>query len=256
MARGTEMENERLKIWLGFTKFILGTVVLGFFSMTINAKIQDRQIKINEEIRKSEIQLKDSAQESENLSKYISIALDKDLTKRRDFAKYFESVSKLDETKSRWTSYVKFIEKEISNNIKNLKSLQGKVKDRRKTLRELETEHKKYIRNEMKLSKEIETLKHKLKYLKPDIPEDSRPKSKSSDEVDKYKYKLSNLEKQLNESIQSKEKRDIEIKIQDIKVELSLYEEKSRELQSELSARSVPATPYEENTWSDWKTIK
>ena len=250
------MENERLKIWLGFTKFILGTVVLGFFSMTINAKIQDRQIKINKEIRKSEIQLKDSAQENENLSKYIDIALDKDLTKRRDFAKYFESVSKLDETKSRWTSYVKFVEGEISNNIGMIGDIQDRVKDRKKTLRELKTEHRKYIRNEMKLSKEIETLKDKLRYLKPDISEDSRLKSKSSNEIDKYKYKLSNLEKQLNESIQSKEKRDVEIEIQAIKVELSLDEEKSRELQSELSARSVPATPYEENTWGDWKTIK
>ena len=76
------MDDERLKIWLGFTKFLLGTFALGLFSILINLQI-----------RSSEITLKETSQENENLSKYISLALDKDLTRRRDFAKYFASVS-------------------------------------------------------------------------------------------------------------------------------------------------------------------
>lgn len=257
------MDDDRLKIWIGFTKFLLGTFALGLVSIWINYGIQDRQIKINEQIRNSEITLKETAQENENLSKYISLALDKDLTRRRDFAKYFASVSKTEDAKVRWQSYVKFVENEIGRNLKKQKDLEEKYINMKKELRKLEPRYEKYARNEIKLSKELETIKDELKKLEYSIAEDTQPESKLSDEIIKYRDEQRKLDKQLVESIQSKDKRDIETKIQDIKIELALEQEEIKDLRSELRSRSVPSAQGEEKTkdtflqeWGAWKADK
>ncbi len=257
------MEDERLKIWIGFTKFLLGTFALGLVSILINYGIQDRQIKINEQIRNSEIKLKETAQENENLSKYISLALDKDLTRRRDFAKYFASVSKTEDAKVRWKSYVKFVENEIDRNLKKQKELGDEYIKKKKELRKLEPLYGKYARNEIELSKELDTIKDKLRKLEYSMAEDIQLESKLSDEIIKYRDEKGKLDKQLIDSIQSKEKRDIEIKIQDIKIELALEQEEITDLRSELRSRSVPSAQGEEKTkepflkeWGAWKADK
>lgn len=255
------MEDGRLKIWLGFAKFLLGTFALGLVSIWINYGIQDRQIKINDKIRSSEIKLKETAQENENLSKYISLALDKDLTRRRDFAKYFASVSKTKEkdAKLNWHSYVKFIEEEIDRNIKKQQELEEENKKKKIELRKLEPRFEKCVRNEIELSKQIEMIKDKLENLEYSIAEDIQPESKVSNEINKYRDEQRKLEKQLIESIQSKERRDFETKIQDLKIELALGQEKLKDLRSELRSRSVPSAQGEEKTkdiflqkWGAW----
>jgi len=255
------MEDQRLKIWLGFTKFLLGTFALGLVSILINYGIQGRQIKINEQIRNSQIRLKETAQENENLSKYIDLALDKDLTKRRDFAKYFASVSKTEDAKLRWNSYVVFVEEEINRNLKNLQELEDKYKKKKMELRILEPRHEKFVRNEIELSEEIEKIKDEVRKLEYSIAEDIQLENKLSGEMKKYKDEQRKLEKQLIESIQSKGKRDIEIQIQDIKIELALEQENIKDLRSELRSRSIPSAQGEEKIkdtflkeWGAWKT--
>lgn len=42
------MDNEKLKIWLGFAKFLLGTVFLGLVTTFVNNGIQNREIELKE----------------------------------------------------------------------------------------------------------------------------------------------------------------------------------------------------------------
>jgi uncharacterized protein YjbI with pentapeptide repeats len=128
--------DSRLKIWIGLCKFLLGTFALGLFGTIINSEIQKRQIEVNRELKTSEIKLKETLQENENLSKYIELALDKDLTRRRDFAKYFQSVSKTDQT--RWAAYVRFIEEEMDKNVNKQGDIKNKVSELLTNIRELE----------------------------------------------------------------------------------------------------------------------
>lgn len=61
------MTDERLKIWLGFGKFVLGTVVIGLVAHFINYEIQNRKVELKEAELRREIELK----ETEQLGKFI-----------------------------------------------------------------------------------------------------------------------------------------------------------------------------------------
>ena len=43
------MELEKLKEWLGFWKFFLGTFILGLATFLVNKDIQNREIEIKEQ---------------------------------------------------------------------------------------------------------------------------------------------------------------------------------------------------------------
>jgi hypothetical protein len=72
---------DRLRIWLGFAKFLLGTVALGVMSAVLNKQIQDRTLA-----------MKEQEQQQEYVKQFVSQALDDNLEKRVRFAHYFSSL--------------------------------------------------------------------------------------------------------------------------------------------------------------------
>lgn len=72
---------DRLRLWLGFGKFLLGTVALGVMSAVLNKQIQDRTLA-----------MKEQEQQQEYVKQFVNQALDDNLEKRVRFAHYFSSL--------------------------------------------------------------------------------------------------------------------------------------------------------------------
>ena len=100
------MTDERLKIWLGFWKWLISSVVItggiAWATTIINAKHKDTElaIKVNQE-------------EKEYLTSFLERALDDNLEKRHRFAQYFANVTSSNEYKQGWKNYLNSIEKEL-----------------------------------------------------------------------------------------------------------------------------------------------
>lgn len=92
------MDNERLKIWLGFAKFLLGTFILGLVTTFVNNEIQNREIELKE---------------IEQLGKFIDHALTEDVGVRKRFAHYFSKVTRSERLRKRWEDYYKDVEIEF-----------------------------------------------------------------------------------------------------------------------------------------------
>ncbi|WP_219061969.1 hypothetical protein [Pseudomonas sp. UMAB-08] len=112
------MTDERLKIWLSFAKFLLGTFAIGVVTTLINAKFQAREITLKEQ---------------EHLSKFVDTALGKDLGPRLLMARYFANVTQSEALKSGWNNYLASLEAEFKNKTESVVSA-------RKRLGELESE--------------------------------------------------------------------------------------------------------------------
>jgi lysozyme family protein len=99
----TPQELEKLKLWLGFAKFLVGTVALGLLTAYINYQIQARQLDLAQ--RKEEIA---------SLGNYIKYALDKDIDQRIKFAHYFATLTISDDISARWRRYLGDLQNEAS----------------------------------------------------------------------------------------------------------------------------------------------
>lgn len=75
------MTDERLKTWLGFGRCVLGSFVLGLFSILINMEIQDRELELKEQ---------------EQIASFHTHALQEDVGVRHRFAQYFATVTRSD----------------------------------------------------------------------------------------------------------------------------------------------------------------
>jgi hypothetical protein len=93
------MDNERLTIWVGFAKFVLGTFILGLVTAFINNEIQNREIELKE---------------IEQLGKFIDHALTEDVGVRKRFAHYFSKVTRSEKLRERWSEYYKDVEVEFN----------------------------------------------------------------------------------------------------------------------------------------------
>jgi len=71
------MTDERLKIWVGLVKFLLGTFALGLVTTLINKEFQEREIELKE---------------LEQLGKFVEHAIQEDIGIRKRFAEYFSKV--------------------------------------------------------------------------------------------------------------------------------------------------------------------
>ncbi len=71
----------RLRLWLGFAKFVLGTVAVGVLSAVLNQQIQSRTLA-----------MKEVEQQQEYVKQFVVQALDDNLEKRVRFAHYFSSL--------------------------------------------------------------------------------------------------------------------------------------------------------------------
>lgn len=92
------MDNEKLKIWLGFVKFLLGTFFLGLITTFVNNEIQNREIELKE---------------IEQLGKFIDHALTEDVGVRKRFSHYFAKVTRSDRLRERWQEYYADVEIEF-----------------------------------------------------------------------------------------------------------------------------------------------
>ena len=98
-------DSQNIDRIIGIVKFLIGTAGLGIISTYINGQIQER-----------EVQIKERAQSQENLSRYIELAIDKDLNKRRDLAKYFKHLSRTEDERERWGEYLSVVNEDIDKN--------------------------------------------------------------------------------------------------------------------------------------------
>lgn len=102
------MENEKLKLWLDFGKFFLGTFLIGFVSLVIKWGFQDREIAIKE---------------SQQVGEYVEYALLEDVAVRKRFAEYFKTVLVSDDHRERWEKYFTLVESEYGEKVERRDSL-------------------------------------------------------------------------------------------------------------------------------------
>jgi len=93
------MAEDRLRIWLGLGKFLVGTVAVGVFSTWISHGIETRQVELKE---------------MEEIGKFVEYALDENVALRLRFAQYFSTVVRSEELRTRWAVYSKLVEEEYA----------------------------------------------------------------------------------------------------------------------------------------------
>ena len=106
------MENDKLKLWLEFGKFFLGTFLIGFISMIVKLGFEDRELAIKE---------------SEQIGQYVEIALREDVGVRKRFAEYFKTVSIAREYRQRWEAYFNIVNREFISIQHEVDEFQAKI---------------------------------------------------------------------------------------------------------------------------------
>ena len=106
------MDNERLTIWMNFTKFLLGTFALGLVATILNNEIQDREIELKE---------------LEQLGQFIDYALTEDVGVRKRFAQYFSKVTRSDKLRERWSDYHSIVDQEYQHTISEKENIKEKL---------------------------------------------------------------------------------------------------------------------------------
>ena len=155
---------EKLKIWVGFAKFILGTVAVGGATVYLNAEIQSQTLKSEERKFNQRLELDKLKNEQQALGRYVGLALDKDLQKRIRFAHYFSTLTSSKELKSKWDIYLAALRKEANQVKRTLAKKTEQIVVQRPQAKTLE--QKATI---IALSKDIKRLSSQL-YGKPLIP--------------------------------------------------------------------------------------
>ena len=93
------MTGDKLKLWLDFSKFLLGTVVVGLVSLWINSGIETRQVELKE---------------MEEIGRFVEYALEENVGVRMRFAQYFSTVVRSEELRERWEAYSELVEMEFT----------------------------------------------------------------------------------------------------------------------------------------------
>lgn len=114
------MENqERLGLWLGFAKFVLGTVVLGLVTTFVNHEIQSRQLEAQREKQAWELELaaevqtgKLALEEQAHLATFIQHALAETIETRVRLAQFWAKVTTSPTLKAGWEEYRLLVEAE------------------------------------------------------------------------------------------------------------------------------------------------
>lgn len=92
------MSEDRLTIWLGFAKFVLGTFTLGLVTTLVNNSIQTREVELREQ---------------EQVGQFLEHALQEDVGVRRRFAQYFSTVTRSRNLRDGWLRYSELVELEF-----------------------------------------------------------------------------------------------------------------------------------------------
>jgi hypothetical protein len=102
MPENPDQSLEKLKEWLSFVKFFLGTFLIALIAAWVDSNIKDREMEL---------------QETESIGKFIQHALTAEVGSRRRFAEYFANVSRSDEARDRWNAYLIAINKEYDSTV-------------------------------------------------------------------------------------------------------------------------------------------
>ena len=108
------MTDERLKVWLGFAKFLLGTFALGLVSTLINSAIQQRELELKEQ---------------EQIGQFLEHALNQDVGVRKRFAQYFATVTRSEVLRGRWQEYSQLVDIEFQQTEKEKEQLEAKAEE-------------------------------------------------------------------------------------------------------------------------------
>lgn len=108
------MTDERLNIWLGFAKFLLGTFALGLVSTLINSAIQERELELKEQ---------------EQIGEFLQHALDQDVGVRKRFAQYFATVTRSEVLRTRWQEYSDLVEIEFQQTQQEKQELEARAEE-------------------------------------------------------------------------------------------------------------------------------
>ena len=140
------MTDERLKIWLGFWKFILSSVVISggiaiaTTIMTAKEKATALEIQVNK-------------QEQEYLTRFLENAMDDNLEKRRRFAQYFSSLTTPGPFKDGWINYLKIVEEEVDKTSKRVDELERNLDNKKGPELEQAKQELTELRAELRASK-------------------------------------------------------------------------------------------------------
>jgi hypothetical protein len=94
------VEPDRSQQWFAFAKFLLGTFTIGIVTLIANHQIQQRELEIKEQ---------------ESVGHFLVQALTQDVGVRRRFAQYFATVTRSDNLRSRWESYLAVVDREYKD---------------------------------------------------------------------------------------------------------------------------------------------
>ena len=117
------MDIDKLKEWLGFWKFFLGTFILGLATFLVNRDIQNREVEIKEQ---------------DQIAKYIEHAIHEDVGLRLRFAQYFRNVTRSQTLRERWGDYLEIVQAEYDEKEKEKDKLLAESKSESITAQEKE----------------------------------------------------------------------------------------------------------------------
>lgn len=107
------LSDARLKIYVDLIKIALGTTMVGIATVVVNWQIQEKQI----EIKKIE-------QDNKHLLSFVGYIVDPDLSKKKSIAKFYSTMTQSEETRNRWSDFIKIVEKEIKDKLGRDENLQ------------------------------------------------------------------------------------------------------------------------------------
>jgi len=121
----TDPSIERLNIYIGLAKFLFGTFALGLITIVLNQQYRSAQLELERAKSAHALDLQDKQAEVEYLHKFQTMAMDKDVTVRVDFADYMRSVALSKTLQEIWSKYYTVLSKrqaEYQEKIDRLKS--------------------------------------------------------------------------------------------------------------------------------------
>jgi len=154
------MDNERLQIWLNFSKFILGSVVLGSITLMVNSRIQEREVEIKE---------------MEQLGTFVDKAIDDSVYIRRRFAKYFSTVTRSKEIRGRWEIYAAAIEAEFEEKEEAKNKLDAEKADLTAKLNTLVTKSKEEKKERAAIEAKLSRVEGRLAVVQNDLTQSNKP---------------------------------------------------------------------------------
>jgi NADH dehydrogenase/NADH:ubiquinone oxidoreductase subunit G len=129
---------QRLQIYVGLVKFLIGTVALGAITFFFNEQYRNAQLDLEKEKSNHAIQLQEKQAEVEYLSKFVANAMDKDIKVRVDFADYMKSVALSTTLQKIWSNYYIVLSKKADEAEEKIRQLEAQKQDAAKRLASVE----------------------------------------------------------------------------------------------------------------------